>query len=191
MQHQYTFNQDPVGCGLLGCLGGLFAGLVGGAVMLVVVAVLMANTASIPTLSPALPSQPDLRIAIEESFLNRYAQQPTAGAVTVDILPNNQIQLMANTNLQSFGLETPVQIIGLFQIQLTPQNLFVELVDTQVVGISLPPELSGLFGQDITLINQDLDGLVAEISKVLKVPVILSHLHTTNSQIQLEIREAQ
>ena len=159
--------------------------------MLVAVALVMANAASIPTLNPAVPSQPNLSITIEESFLNRYAEQPTAGAVAIDILPNNQVQLIANTNPQIFGIETPVQITGLFQIQLAPQNLFVELVDTQVLGIPLPPELSNFFSQDLTLINQNLDGLVAEISRVLGVPVTLSNLHTTNSQIQLEIREAQ
>jgi hypothetical protein len=190
VQHQYTFNQDPVGCGLLGCLGGLFLGLVGGAMMLLAIALITASVASIPVLNRAAPAQPDLSLTIEESFLNRYAEHPPTSAVAIDILPNNQVQLIANTPLQSFGIETPVQITGLFQIQLTPQNLFVELVDVQILGIQLPPEISNFFSQDLTLINQGLEGLVAEISRVLGMPVIISNLHTTNSQIQLEIREA-
>jgi len=189
--HQYDFNRDPVGCGLLGCLGGLFFGLTGGATILVIAALLSAGAASVPAPNSAISSQPDLSLTIEESFLNRYAEQPTAGAIAIDVLPNNQVQLIANTNLQSFGIETPVQITGLFQIQLTPQTLFVELVDTRISGIPLPPELSNFFSQDITFINQDLDGLVAELSRVLKIPIVLNNLRTTNSQIQVELREVQ
>lgn len=190
MNHRYSFSQDPVGCGLSGCLGGLILGLFGGGVLLVLAALVAATTAPLPAPTPNPQPGPDLRVTITESFLNRFAEQPAEGSVSIDILPNNQVQLIADTSLEAFGLTTPVQITGLFELQLTPQTLQVQLLETQVSGLSLPPELADFFSEDILLVNQDLSSMVNDISNVLGTPVILSNLSTTDTQIQLEIKEA-
>ncbi len=188
--HSYSFDQDPVGCGLAGCLGGLLAGFAGGIVLLLIAALTAASVSAVPEPAPDAAT-PDLRLTVDEAFLNRYAEQPAEGSVSIDILPGNQVQLIAHTTVQAFGLEAPVQINGLFAFQLTPQRLTIQLVDTQILGIDLPPEVTDFFSEDILLINQDLSILVDEISKALGTPVILTNLTTTNSQIQIELREAQ
>jgi hypothetical protein len=189
VRHQYSFNEDPVGCGILGCFGGLIFGLFGGSILLVVAALISAGTESMPMLNPASPTNPDLRVTVDESFLNRFAQQPAEGSVSIDVLPGNQVQLIANTNLEAFGINAPVQVTGLFEIQFIDQTLTVQLIDTQVLGIVLPPDLTNLFSDDIPIINQDLSNLIDNISTVLGTPIIITRINTTDTQIQLEIRE--
>jgi len=186
---QPTSNGDPVGCGLLGCLGGVILGLFGGAGLLVFITLNTATNASVPDVPPTFPNSPDLLITLDENFLNRFAEQPAAGSATVDILPGNQVLVMANTTVEAFGLLVPVQITGRFELQLSGQTLQVNLLDTQVLGIDF--QLSNVFEGDVALINQNLQVMVDEISATLGVPITFTHLQTTDTQIQVGVRELQ
>lgn len=189
MSHQYSFNEDPIGCGLVGCLGGVILGLFGGGILLVIAALTAAIVTPMPPLTPSSQAHPDLRVTVDEGFLNRFTDQPAEGTIRIDVLPDNQVQLIANTTIQAFGVTTPVQITGLFEIQLTQQKLQVQLIDTQVLGIPLPPELANFFSEDLIIINQDLSAMIDDASGVLGTAIIVSDVSTTESQIQLEIRE--
>lgn len=182
-------DSDPVGCGLLGCLGGVLLGLFGGGILLVAAALLAAvnTTVNLPA-SPA--NVPDLSATLEENFVNRYVEQPPEGQVVIDLQPGNQVQIAADTSVEVFGLVVPVQVVGLLQLELVgPQSIHVSLKDTQVFGVDL--DVSDMFTEDVQAINQQLDGMVDEFSATLGVPVELTKLETTDSQIRIEAKEAQ
>jgi len=188
MSHQYSFNEDPIGCGLVGCLGGLIFGLVGGGILLVVAALTAAIVTPMPSPTPS-QTQPDLQVTVDESFLNRFTNQPAEGMIRIDVLPDNQVQLIVNTTIQIFGAATPVQITGLFEMQLIQQKLQVQLIDTQVLGIPPSVELANFFSEDLSIINQDLNAIIDDISGVLGTSIVVSNVNTTETQIQLDIQE--
>jgi hypothetical protein len=178
------------GCGLLGCLGGVILGLFGGAFLAVAIALFLAISAPVPGMAPTAPGNPDIKITLTEDFLNRYAAaQPTEGTVEIDLKPANQVQINANTVADVLGLPVPVQITGLFQFEVTPQAVQISLLDTQVFGLDI--ELSGLFDEDIAQINQEIDTLMQDVSQTLGAPMTLSGFSTTDTTIDIEMREAQ
>ncbi len=181
----YSPIDDPVGCGLLGCLGGVIFGLSGGIILAVLATLTAALVAPIPTLAPN-PTAPDLRVTLSENFLNRFAEQPTDGTIRIDVLPNNQVAVIGNTTV----MNAPVQVTGLFELQFTGQMLQVRLINTQIAETSLPPELNGFFAEDVPVINQSLAAMVNAISATLGVPVIITNVSTNHVQIQLEIKES-
>ena len=191
MQHQYSTSEDPIGCGLLGCLGGVIIGFLGGILVLILAAVIVAVLASPPFIGPDRKIAPDVGLIIEEGFLNRYAEQPTGSSIRIDILPGNQALLILDTELVGSDVRTPVRISGQFEIRQAPAGLEVQLIETKVSGVSSPPDLSDFFGQDIPIINQDLAAMVGEISKALGTPIIISGLSTTETNVSLEIEEVR
>lgn len=181
-------DRGRLGCGLLGCLGGLIAGLLGGAILLALVSFLNALTAPLPVLAPALPNQANIRITITEDFLNRFIESPTdGGTAQVNLLPNNQLRVTTRTTLPLLAL--PVEIVGLFQLQAAGQTLEVRLLDTQVTGVDLPPEMQGLLNPDISAVNQDLSQAVEAVSQQVGAPVVITGLETTETELRLELRE--
>jgi len=188
---QSPTSDDPVGCGLAGCLGGVIFGLLGGAGLLIVTALLVALFATLPAVAPTPAGRPDLRVTVTEGFLNRFVEPPAEGAIEIDILPNNQVAVVGTGTLEAFGFPAPVQVTGIFQLQLEGQTLSVRLVETQVADFALPPELNDFFANDIPVVNQDLQMMLAEISAALGVPVRVINISTANTQIQLDLREVQ
>lgn len=186
-----TISGDEAGWGVFGCLSGLVLGLVGGVLLLVVASLIVSLFGASPTPGPTPPGKPDLRITLEENFINRFAAQPTAETVNLDVLPGNQVKLTVDTTVEALGLQVPVQLTGLFQVQYVGQTLQVALLDTQVVGVSIPLDLSGYFSQNSAAINQELNLMVSEISNAFNAPVIITNLNTTDNQILLDIREVQ
>lgn len=186
-----TISGDEAGWGIFGCLSGLILGVIGGVMLLVAVSLLAALFGASPSPGPTPPGKPDLRITLEENFINRFAAQPTAETVKLDVLPGNQVKLTVDTTVEALGLQVPVQIAGLFQVQYIGQTLQVTLLDTQVVGVSIPLDLTGYFAQNTAVINQELNLMVSEISKTFNAPVVITNLSTTDNQILLNIREVQ
>jgi hypothetical protein len=189
--YQNSSREDPVGCTLAGCLGGGLLGLFGGGLFLILLAVILAVFGSDPTLEATPPDQPDLRANISESFLNRFVEQPAEGSIRVNVLPDNQVELIVDTLIQGLGVNVPAQIIGRFEIQLAEQTLAVRLVDTQVQGLQLPPELIDIFSNDIPLINQNLQTMVNEMSQRLGISIRFTGLRTDENGIHIEAREAR
>ena len=187
-----TISGGEAGWGIFGCLSGLILGVVGGVVLLVTVSLFVAlfGASPLPS-SPTPPGKPDLRVTLEENFINRFAAQPTAETVNLDVLPGNQVRLTVDTTVEALGLQVPVQISGLFQVQYIGQTLQVALLDTQVVGVSIPLDLSDYFAQNTAAINQELNLMVSELSKTFNAPVVITNLNTTDTQILLDIREVQ
>ena len=186
-----TISGDEAGWGIFGCLSGLILGVIGGVMLLVAASLLVALFGASPSPDPTPPGKPDLRVTLEENFINRFAAQPTAETVKLDVLPGNQVKLTVDTTVEALGLQVPVQIAGLFQVQYIGQTLQVTLLDTQVVGVSVPLDLTGYFAQNTAAINQELNLMVSEISKTFNAPVIITNLSTTDNQILLDIREVQ
>ena len=173
----------------MGCLGGLILGVLGAGLLLIVGALAMALTADTPVAPPRPVAAPDLRLTVDESFLNRYTEPPPDGTILIDVLPGNQIRLVADITIQALGVSVPVQLTGLIQLQPSGQSLQAVLRDTQVSGLSLPVELTNLFSEDIVIINQNLDQILAEVSATLGVPVMVTNLSTTDTHLQIEIQE--
>lgn len=181
-------DRGHLGCGLLGCLAGVMAGLVGGAILWVIVSFLSALAAPLPVLSPAPPNQANIRIMVTEDFLNRFIEPPAEGGTAqINLLPNNQLQVTTHTTLPLLAL--PVDIIGLFELQAAGQTLEVRLLDTQVAGVDLPPDMQGLLNPDIFQVNQDLSQAVEAVSQQVGAPVIVTGLRTTETELLLELRE--
>jgi hypothetical protein len=185
---QPSSTLDSLGCGLLGCLGGLILGLFGGGALLVFVSLASAILAPTPTPTPTPLNSSDVRIALNENFLNQFIEQPSQGAVRADILPANQIRVTVNTSLDVLGLPAPVEITGLFQLHLTSERLELLLLETQVSGLELPPDLNEFFSEDVALANQDIATLLDEISRRLGTPIRLNGLTTDQTRLQLELR---
>lgn len=177
-------SQSSVGCALAGCLGGLLLGFFGSALILIVLAFFSALDTPI---APPLSTNPDLDITLTEEFLNRFAQQSAADNISIDVLPGNRVQVLANTVVQVFGMQVPVQITGLFEIQLIGQSLQVVLLETQVAGIDL--DLSDFFKGDIAIVNQDIQTILDEVSTNVGTPVTATGLSTTETQIHIEVTE--
>lgn len=189
MHQQDTSSRKSVGCGIFGCLGGLVAGVVLGVLLLTGISLYSALNASIPEPAPTPPDGADLRAVIDEQFLNQYIADTAGETVNVDLLPNNQMRMTANATVTIFGASVPVQIIGLFELQNKGQTLEVALLDTEVSGVQLPQEFANFFGDDIAQVNQDLSNAIDDISNALGAPVIITHLTTTDSNLQIELRE--
>lgn len=176
-----------VGCGLLGCLGGLVLGLTAGALVVLASALLTAVGGSVPAASP--PAAPALKISLTEDFLNRYVEQPPTGSLQLDVQPGNRVQVNASTVADVLGMSVPVQVAGLFEIQSSVQTLRVSLLDTRVLGMDV--NLTGIFDSDTAQINQNLDTMMQDVSQTLGAPLELTGLTTTDSTIELEMREAR
>jgi hypothetical protein len=141
-----------------------------------------------PALAPASVG-PDLRILLTEDFLNRQVGQTTDGAANLDILPGNQVRFVISANLDLFGASSPVEIIGLLQLQPAANTVMVSLVDTQVSGVALPPGMGDLLNDDIAVINQDIGAAMADLSNQLGAPITITGLTTDDRQIQIEVRQ--
>ena len=173
----------------LGCLGGILAGLLGGAVLLIVLSIVNAVTTDLPPASPTPPDQADLQITVDEAFLNRYIEQPVDGAASIDILPGNQARVVADTGVEVFGAIVPIQVIGTFALQPKGQTIEIVLIDTQISGFDLPLDLSGIFSEDIALVNQELNAAIDEMAATVGAPVAITGLTTSDNAIKLEFRE--
>ena len=173
----------------LGCLGGILAGLLGGAVLLIVLSIVNAVTTDLPPTSPTPPDQADLQITVDEAFLNRYIEQPVDGAASIDILPGNQARVVADTGVEVFGAIVPIQVIGTFALQPKGQTIEIVLIDTQISGFDLPLDLSGIFSEDIALVNQELNAAIDEMAATVGAPVAITGLTTSDNAIKLEFRE--
>lgn len=178
-------DEAAISAGLLGCAGGGLLGLFGGALLLALLAFGLALAAPVP----ALPGSagPDLRLELHEAFLNRFAQSAAGSDTTqVDILPGSQARLATEVTVSAFGITTPVQVTGLLGMQLTGQSINVRLIDTQVSGLELPPEMSDVFSADLLTLNQDLNAALANISQIMGTAITLTGLGTTDTEVWLE-----
>lgn len=188
--HVVSETQPKVtGYSWLGCLGGILAGLLGGAVLLIVLSIVNAVTTDLPPTSPTPPDQADLQITVDEAFLNRYIEQPVDGAASIDILPGNQARVVADTGVEVFGAIVPIQVIGTFALQPKGQTIEIVLIDTQISGFDLPLDLSGIFSEDIALVNQELNAAIDEMAATVGAPVAITGLTTSDNAIRLEFRE--
>ncbi|MBE7554219.1 MAG: hypothetical protein HS126_24415 [Anaerolineales bacterium] len=181
--------QDSVGYGLFGCAGGILAGLLGGGILLLVASLVMALNGVI---SPVTGSgaAPDLRLTVREEALNQFAQSTTETPVQLDLMPGNQVSMKADTSVSAFGMTVPVQITGLFGVQITPQSsLEVRLIQANVSGVDLPQDsLAASFNDPLAAINQNLNEMVKNSSTLLGVPLVLTGLGTTDTALWLEAR---
>jgi hypothetical protein len=183
---------DPnrsIGCGLAGCAGGLVLGLLGGGLLLALLALGFALDATVPPPPRAAPS-PDLRLTLSEDFLGRALQESAGEPVNVDILPGNQIRARFQTELEMFGAPSPVQFEALFELQLIGPRLAVALLDAQLVGVDVPLEMTDLLDDDLPAINEDVNQVVQEVSSALGTDVILTGLGSDETTLWFEAREA-
>jgi hypothetical protein len=178
---------DSVGQGLLGCIGGILAGLLGGGVLLVGISLALALLALVPAASQTGTGS-DLRVTIGEASLNKFAQESAGGSVELDILPGNQVSFKTDTTVTAFGVAVPVQITGLFGLQITAQStLEVRLIKAEVAGFDLPQErLADAFNGPVATLNQNLSQMVKTASTILGMPLILTGLGTTDTELWLE-----
>jgi hypothetical protein len=178
---------DSVGHGVLGCISGILAGLVGGGLLLAGLSLALALLAPIPQASQSGAS-PALRVTLGEASLNKIARQTAGGPVQLDILPGNQISFKTDTTVSVLGTAVPVQLTGLFGVQITPQSIIeVRLIKADVSGFDLPQEtIAASFNGPVSALNQNLNQVVQTASTILGAPLILSGLGTTDTELWLE-----
>ncbi len=133
--HPSATNQNSIGFGLLGCLGGILLGIGGGALLVGLASWGIAINQPMPLHSITPADQPDLRVTVTEDFLNRYAEQPVDGAMTLDILPQNQLQVKTNSMVEVLGVTMSVQATGLFVVETIGPALQIRLLQTEVFGL--------------------------------------------------------
>jgi hypothetical protein len=172
---------------MLGCISGILAGLVGGGLLLAGLSLALALLAPIPQASQSGAS-PALRVTLGEASLNKIARQTAGGPVQLDILPGNQISFKTDTTVSVLGTAVPVQLTGLFGVQITPQSIIeVRLIKADVSGFDLPQEtIAASFNGPVSALNQNLNQVVQTASTILGAPLILSGLGTTDTELWLE-----
>jgi hypothetical protein len=182
-------SDDSIGYGLWGCAGGLLAGFFGGGLLLIFLSLASAIATTVPV-PAASQTTPDVRVTLAEAALNQLAQNSADNQVQLDILPGNQVSLTADTSVSAFGVSMPVQVTGLFGISITGQSsLEVRLIDVQVSGMELPPELTrDFFSSPLSTFNQNLNRMLGNASTQLGVPLVLTGLGTTDTELWLEAR---
>ncbi|MCB0212323.1 MAG: hypothetical protein KDJ52_23480, partial [Anaerolineae bacterium] len=82
-----------------------------------------------------------------------------------------------------------IQVVGSFALQPQGQSVEVVLLDTQITGFDVSLDLTGLFNEDITMVNQELNSAINEVETTVGAPVVITGLTTTDTMIQLELRE--
>lgn len=187
---QSSFDVNSIGQAGWSCLVGLLLGLLGGGLLLFLLTLGWALTTTVPPVTAAPSATPDLRLTLSESFLERIIQDATAETVSVDILPGNQFRLQLDTTLSAFGVAVPIQITGLFGLQLEDQSITVQLLDTQLLGFDLPPEPANFFNHNLPAINRDVNRAWQELSTALNMPLFLTGLGSDETKIWLEARAA-
>ena len=182
---------DSISYGFWGCAGGILVGLVGGGLLLVVVSLVMALNTAIPAATQA-DAIPDLRLTISEDIINHVARNSAGSPVQLDLLPANQVDMKADTTISTFGVTVPVQISALFGVQLSPQSsIEVRLIEANVAGFDVPQDaLADLFNSPLSTVNQDLNTMIVNASTGLGVPLTLTGLGTTGTELWLEARTA-
>jgi hypothetical protein len=156
--------------------------------LLALLSVAWAVIAPIPAAEAS--ASPDLRMTIAEGPLNQFAQNSAGSPVQLDLLPGNQVNLKSDASVSAFGVTVPVQITGRFGLQITSQSrLEVRFIEANVSGIDLAPEMvAGLFDSQLPAVNQDLNRLVENAATGLGMPLILTGLGTTDTELWLEAR---
>lgn len=178
---------DSVGYGLFGCAGGILTGFLGGGILLLIASLVMALNGAISPVT-GTGAAPDLRLTVQEEALNQFAQSTTETPVQLDLMPGNQVSMKADTTVSAFGVTVPVQITGLFGVQITPQSsIEVRLIQANVSGVDLPQDtLAASFNDPLAAINQNLNEMVKNSSTLLGVPLVLTGLGTTDTALWLE-----
>jgi hypothetical protein len=142
--------------------------------------------------APALPpptTDPDLRLAMQEDFFNRFVQSASAQNVTVDVLPGNRIRVTLDTTVSAFGTTTPIQVVPVFGVQAAGSALEIRLIDMQIVGIPLTPELRDSISSNLPDLNQNANRMLGELSQALGAPLVITGLGTGDRELWLEARE--
>ncbi|MEW5958900.1 MAG: hypothetical protein AB1801_14300 [Chloroflexota bacterium] len=179
---------SAAGYGLLGCATGLVLGLFGGGLLVAALSMILAVNSTIAPPHPSGRLSPDLRLTLSEPFLNRVVQNSQEENAQLDLLPGNQVRITFDTQFSVLGAPVPIQVTGLFGLQLVGQTLQVNLIDTQAAGLALPPELVDFF--DLSALNQEVNQALQEISAGLGRPLVFTGLGTTDTQLWLEASEA-
>jgi hypothetical protein len=190
MNHRQTSLVSSIGCGLLGCAGDVLLGFLGGGVLLMVLSLAMAVLSPDPAL-PVSAGFSDVRVTVREDFLNRFIQTSATRNVRVDILPGGQFNLVLDSSVALSGVSVPVQITGLFEIQLNGQTVEFRLLDTAISGVTLPVELTGFFNDSLSEVNEELNNALNNVSTTLGVPLILIDLGSDDITFWLEASEAR
>jgi len=190
LSEQPPLTASAAGYSLLGCAIGAVLGLIGASMLLVALSLLLAINASVTPTNAADSVSPDLRLTLQEQFLNRVIQDSLEENARLDILPNNQFQVVIDTELSVLGARVPLQVTGLFSLELVGQSLQAELIQTDVAGLDLPPELVDFFSAGLSGLNQEINEALQEVPTGLGMSLIFTDLGSTDSQLWLEAREA-
>jgi len=183
-----TSVKSSLGCGLFGCAGGLLLGLGGGGLLLVLAALIIAASSPVPT--PVVVATSDLRLTVRENFLNKFIQTPTEDQTRVDILPGHQFRLTVDTTVSMLGISMPLQLTGLFELQLNNQAVEIHLLETKISDATLPPELTNSLNDTLPDINQELNKAVKDMAAILGAPLTFVDLGSDETSFWLEAREA-
>ena len=190
---RFSENQSPApgrlaGYGAIGCAAGLVAGMFGCGLLLILLAFFSALQPV--STEPPQATDPDLRLTVQEEFFSRFVQSSTAETIQVDVLPGNRISVSLNTTVLAFGQSLPIEVVPVFGLQAAGQDLEVRLIDLQVNGVTLTPELEEAVAQNLPDINQRANQMLQDLASALGMPVVITGLGTGEREFWLEARGA-
>jgi hypothetical protein len=188
MDNQQTSLESSVGCGLAGCAGGVFLGVLGGSLLIIFFALGLAGASSVPASLPAATA--DLRVAVSENFLNQFIQPSSEDSVRVDVLPSRQFLLTVDTSISLLGVTIPFRLEGLFDVQLTNQSLVLRILETKISDATLPPQALNFFSLALPGINQEINTALDNLSTTLGIPLVLVDAGSDEDTFWLEARES-
>lgn len=191
--NRFSENQSPppgrlAGYGAIGCAAGLVVGMFGCGLLLILLAFFSASRPV--SAEPPQTTDPDLRLAVQEEFFSRFVQSSTAETIVVDVLPGNRVSVTMDTTVLAFGKSLPIQVVPVFGLQAAGQALEVRLIDLQVNGVPLTPELEAAVAQNLPDINQRANQMLQDLSSALGMPIVITGLGTGEREFWLEARGA-
>jgi hypothetical protein len=191
--NRFSENQSPppgqlAGYGAIGCAVGMVVGMFGCGLLLIVLAFISASR-PVSAEAPGT-AHPDLRLTVQEEFFSRFVQSATADVIQVDVMPGNRISVTMETMVSAFGQSLPIEVVPVFGLQAAGQALEVRLIDLQVKGVTLTPELEEVIAQNLPDINQRANQMLQNLSAALGMPIVITGLGTSDEEFWLEGRGA-
>jgi hypothetical protein len=85
----------------------------------------------------------------------------------------------------------PIQVVPVFGVQAAGSALEIRLIDMQVTGVTLTPELRDSISNNLPDLNQNANRMLGELSQALGAPLVITGLGTGDRELWLEARESQ
>jgi hypothetical protein len=128
---------------LLGFLSGVFCALL----VVATVVLIIATRPSAPRLTQPPGAESDITVRVSENYLSQVAtaaaheREESIGEVTVDVQPDNRMDIALAVKLTILGKEIGVNVGVVGSVRADEEGLRFSMDKVQLVGIGIPAEL--------------------------------------------------